>query len=244
MSARIDAFTPSIFKLLQANPRMQMRHAVAISALGTFLGGKDHCWPSLDSLGELIGRSRGLIGRWLKECASLGYIVIEERHVEGTRGRRSNLYRIAAAVMRAFVRPAAPQQAKQPPRTPPKSPPRPAMRGVAAGSRPDSPVCPEGVKEATNDSERGEPERERGRGGSVVGKIRSGVEAFARRARAPCGIADPEQRRQRRIQKLMEAAAPRLTFDERIAFNTLFMEAPLEDQRRAMDRLELVAQLS
>lgn len=70
------------------------------------------------------------------------------------------------------------------------------------------------------------------------------LNANARKKRAPFNAcADPEERRQRRISKLMQAVGRMLPAEEVARLWAIFMEAPIGEQRRAMDRLEEIAKL-
>ena len=67
-----------------------------------FAGDKDHCWPSLRTLAELMGRSVGYVRRIAAEVASLGYIVIERRR-SGHGGLTSNLYKLSRRFLESFA---------------------------------------------------------------------------------------------------------------------------------------------
>jgi hypothetical protein len=90
-----------------SNARLSILQAVAVkdkrvsdsqfrtlAALGMYGDEYGWCFPSLETLGKDLGKSKQAVGRDTIALRKLGYLDVYHRHDKETGGRRSNLYRL------------------------------------------------------------------------------------------------------------------------------------------------------
>jgi DNA-binding Lrp family transcriptional regulator len=65
-----------------------------LSALGVFGDKAGWCWPSLSTIGKMLGKSKQAVSRDTQELVRLGYLEIYPRYNKESGARRSNLVRI------------------------------------------------------------------------------------------------------------------------------------------------------